>query len=56
MTASFAAFEQEFIQYTGEIIWCTFTTVGPNGGPRSRVLPSDLAGDRGQTSRLRRYR
>lgn len=38
MTASFAAFEQEFIQFTSEIVLCTVTTVSPDGRPRSRML------------------
>lgn len=38
MSESFAALEQEFLQLTSEIIWCTVTTVDPKGRPRSRVL------------------
>jgi uncharacterized protein YbdZ (MbtH family) len=38
MPESFAAFEEEFLQRTGEIIWCTATTVDARGRPRSRIL------------------
>ena len=38
MAASFAEFEQDFLQFTSEIVWCTVTTVDPQGRPRSRIL------------------
>jgi len=38
MTEPFAAFENDFLQLTREIVWCTVTTVDAKGRPRSRVL------------------
>lgn len=38
MTSSFDAYADEFLQRTGEIIWCTATTVDAKGRPRSRIL------------------
>ena len=38
MAESFAPYEQDFLQLTSEIIWCTVTTVDSRGRPRSRVL------------------
>lgn len=34
----FRPFADEFMQRVGEIVYCTATTVGPNGAPRSRIL------------------
>jgi general stress protein 26 len=38
MAESFASFEEEFLRFTSEIVWCTVTTVDAKGRPRSRVL------------------
>jgi general stress protein 26 len=38
MAGSFAAFEEEFLRFTSEIIWTTVTTVDGKGRPRSRIL------------------
>lgn len=38
MAESFAPFEEEFLRFTSEIVWCTVTTVDGKGRPRSRVL------------------
>lgn len=38
MTASFAPFAAEFLHLTGDIVWCTATTVDAKGRPRSRIL------------------
>src|SRR5688572_3790957 len=38
MPESFAAFEQEFLQYTSTIVWCTASTVDRQDRPRSRML------------------
>ncbi len=38
MPQSFASIEQEFLQYTGRIVWCTASTVDSQGRPRSRIL------------------
>jgi hypothetical protein len=38
MAESFAAYAAQFLQYTGEIVWCTATTVDAKGRPRSRIL------------------
>ncbi len=38
MAESFAAYAEQFLQYTGEIVWCTATTVDAKGRPRSRIL------------------
>ncbi len=38
MAESFAEFEDDFLRFTSEIVWCTVTTVDPKGRPRSRVL------------------
>lgn len=38
MPASFAPFQEDFLAFTSEIVWCTVTTVDPQGRPRSRVL------------------
>lgn len=35
---SFEPFAEEFLLRTGEIIWCTATTVDAQGRPRSRIL------------------
>lgn len=38
MNASFASFAEDFLAFTGEIVWCTVTTVDATCRPRSRVL------------------
>lgn len=38
MAESFAAYAEEFLHYTGQIVWCTATTVDAKGRPRSRIL------------------
>lgn len=38
MKASFADYEQDFLQFTSEIVLCTVTTVSPDGRPRSRMM------------------
>ncbi|MFN8540721.1 MAG: pyridoxamine 5'-phosphate oxidase family protein [Thermomicrobiales bacterium] len=38
MTAPFAPFAADFLHLTGEIVWCTATTVDAKGRPRSRIL------------------
>lgn len=35
---SFAPMAEEFLLRTGEIVWCTATTVDSKGRPRSRIL------------------
>lgn len=38
MAGSFAAFEEDFLRFTAEIVWCTVTMVDTRGRPRSRML------------------
>lgn len=38
MAATFAAIEADFFRFTSEIVWCTVTSVGAGGRPRSRIL------------------
>jgi general stress protein 26 len=38
MAEPFAALKDEFLRITGEVVWCTVTTVDPGGHPRSRIL------------------
>ncbi len=38
MAESFAALQDEFLRITGEVVWCSVTTVGEHGHPRSRIL------------------
>lgn len=38
MAASFAPFQDEFLEITSSIVWRTATTVDPAGRPRSRIL------------------
>ncbi len=35
---SFAPYEADFLRLTSDIVWCTATTVDPQGRPRSRIL------------------
>lgn len=37
-TDTFAGFAEEFLRFTGEIVWCSVATVDAKGRPRSRVL------------------
>ncbi len=38
MTASFAPFQDEFLAFTAEIVWCTMATVDAQGRPRQRIM------------------
>ncbi|WP_067832533.1 pyridoxamine 5'-phosphate oxidase family protein [Actinomadura kijaniata] len=38
MAERFADLEEPFLRFTREIVWCTVTTVSPEGRPRSRIL------------------
>ena len=38
MDGSFAPFVEDFLAITGEVVWCTATTVDAAGRPRSRIL------------------
>jgi len=38
VSTSFAPFEADFLEFTSTIVWCTATTVDPEGRPRSRIL------------------
>lgn len=38
MAESFAALQDDFLRFAHEIVWCTVTTVAPDGRPRSRIL------------------
>jgi hypothetical protein len=38
MAESFAAFEEDFLSITADIVWCTLTTVDSRDRPRSRVV------------------
>jgi hypothetical protein len=38
MAESFAAFEEDFLHITADIVWCTLATADSKGRPRSRVV------------------
>ncbi|MCM6773858.1 pyridoxamine 5'-phosphate oxidase family protein [Nocardia sp. CDC159] len=38
MARTFDSIADDFFRLTAEIVWCTVTTVGPDGRPRSRIL------------------
>ncbi|SUA79207.1 Uncharacterized stress protein (general stress protein 26) [Nocardia otitidiscaviarum] len=45
---TFDTIRDEFFRFTGEIVWCTITTVDADGRPRSRILHPiwEMQGDR----------
>ncbi|MFI6316583.1 pyridoxamine 5'-phosphate oxidase family protein [Nonomuraea sp. NPDC050556] len=38
MAETFKALSDDFLRFTGEIVWCTLTSVDDHGHPRSRIL------------------
>jgi hypothetical protein len=42
MAEPFAALRDDFTRITGEVIWCSLTTVDEHGRPRARVMHPDF--------------